>query len=105
MSADRDAAADLITARALRDGARDNLRRDIDTLRAELTLRPVAGRVRDRAVRQASDAAQTVTDLAVDNRAAIGVALAALAGWLFRKPLGAMGQGAIRWLAKAMARD
>ncbi len=101
----QDDAQDLIAARNLRDTARETLRRDLDTLRAELSYRPIAGRVRDRAVRQASSAAQTVTDLAVDNRAAIGLTAAALAGWLFRKRLGALAQGVSGWLVKALARD
>jgi hypothetical protein len=104
MSTQNDAQS-LIAARHLRDTARETLRRDLDTLRAELSCRPIASRVRDSAVRQASSAAQTVTDLAVDNRAAIGLTVAVLTGWLFRKRLGAMAQEISGWLVKAMARD
>jgi hypothetical protein len=84
----------LIEARRLRDAARGVLRSDIDNFRNGLNDRPIARRVRDEIVSKAADAMESGVDLASRNRLAIGLGLAGLAGWLFRKPLTGLGQGA-----------
>jgi hypothetical protein len=94
----------LIEARRLRDAARGVLRSDIDNLRHGLDDRPIARRVRDEIISKAADAMESGVDLASRNRLAIGLGLGALAGWLFRKPLGRLGQSAWARLTALTAR-
>jgi hypothetical protein len=75
----------LIEARTLRDMARSVVRTDLQTLRLSLTERPLGQRLRDRAIAGATDLAQGTLDLALASKAVVGLTLAVLGGWLFRK--------------------
>lgn len=90
----RDGEAAVIEARALRDSARALVRTDLATLRAEWSRRPLARRLRDRAVSRAADAIEAGVDLALAQRWVIAGTLAALAGWLFRNRLAGLVQAA-----------
>ena len=97
MSADE---ADLIEAQRLRDMARDIVRGDLDTLRQSLSDRPITTQVRDQAVSTAADVAQSGIDLALENRGVLALTLAGVIGWLFRKPLGALGHAGWTWTVR-----
>jgi len=102
MSVTPDEAA-LIAARELRDVARSIVRTDVRTLRLSLAERPLARRMRDQAVSAVVDTAERGIDLALENRALLGVTLAAIIGWLFRKPLGSLGHQGWNWLRRRIA--
>jgi len=84
--------ADLIEAQRLRDMARANVRTNLQTLRDGLTERPLTTRVRDQVVSTAVDTAESGIDLALENKALLGLTLASVVGWLFRKRLGGLAQ-------------
>ncbi|WP_353230772.1 hypothetical protein [Novosphingobium sp.] len=90
--------AALIEARRLRDAARAIVHNDVATLRADLAARPLPQRMRDRAVQSATEALHSGTELAQENRLVLGLTLGALVGWLFRRRLGMLAQGAVDWL-------
>jgi hypothetical protein len=93
----------LIEARLLRDTARSIVRTDLDTLRLGLAERPLGLRVRDRAISRATDLAQSTLDLAMASKAVVGLTVAVLAGWLFRKRLGSIAQSGWTTIAGAVA--
>ena len=82
--------AELIEALRLRDMARAIVRTDLETLRLGLAERPLTSRVRDKVITTAVDTAESGIDLALENRLVLGLTLASMIGWLFRKPLGAL---------------
>lgn len=97
--------AALIAARRLRDRARAIVRTDVETLRADLTARPILQRMRDSAVARATDALHAGAELAQENLVVLGLTLGALAGWLFRRRLGRLVQSAFQQLRGMIARS
>ena len=100
----------LAEARALRDSARGIVRTDLETLRLSLDERPIARRMRDRALTGTAEGLKSGVALIGENRAVLGLTLAGLGAWLFRKPLGAMmqtGGGKARslWAGFVAAKD
>lgn len=87
-----DAERALVEAQRLRDMARSIVRTDLETLRLGLSDRPVTTRVRDAVVTRAVDTAENGMALVRDNRAAIGLTMTGVIGWLFRRQLGALAQ-------------
>ena len=82
----------LIEARQLRDAARAIVRTDLATLQLSLAERPLTERARDSAVTRATGLAHSTLDLAMASRGVFLLTLTAVAGWLFRKRLGAIAQ-------------
>lgn len=70
-------------AKALRDEALAIVRADIELARSESS----PSRMRERAVGEAVEMLDTVRDVAGENKAVIGVVLAALFAWFFRGSL------------------
>ena len=96
--------ADLIEAQRLRDMARGIVRTDLDTLRAELAAQPLSRRLRNRVVTTAVDTVESGIDLAMENRALLGLTLAGVFGWLFRKPIGGLAHSGWMWIERWRAR-
>jgi hypothetical protein len=82
--------ADVIAARKLRDAARGIVKTDIATVRLELGQRSIPERVRDQVVRSVTQVADDGLALVNDNRAVAGLTIAAVTGWLLRRPLGTL---------------
>jgi hypothetical protein len=77
----------LQQARALRNDAWALVHEDLAQLRDGLASKPIAERIKERAVDQLVDVVDTARDVAEDNKAVIAVTIAALMGWMFRRPL------------------
>ncbi|CAM4322709.1 DUF3618 domain-containing protein [Novosphingobium lubricantis] len=73
----------IAEAKALRDEALAIVRADIELARSESS----PSRMRERAVGEAVEMLDTVRDVAGENKAVIGVVLAALFAWFFRGSL------------------
>lgn len=73
----------IAEAKALRDEALAIVRADIELARSESS----PSRMRERAVGEAVEMLDTVRDFAGENKAVIGVVLAALFAWFFRGSL------------------
>lgn len=73
----------ITEAKALRDEALAIVRADIELARSESS----PSRMRERAVGEAVEMLDTVRDVAGENKAVIGVVLAALFAWFFRGSL------------------
>ena len=93
----------LIEARRLRDMARSIVRTDLATLRLSLIERPLGTRVRDGAMARATDLARGTLGLAMESKGLLGLTLAGVAGWLFRKRLGSIAQAGWTWIAGRVA--
>lgn len=89
----------LIATRALRDTARATLAQDWATLRDNLSVGGITGRLRSGATRRAADAAGQVKEIALANRGTlatvVGVGALALAGWIFRASLAGLASEAL----------
>jgi len=77
----------LAEARSLRSDAWALVRGDVSRLRGGLEQRTIAQRLKDRATDEVMEAVDGAVAVASDNKAVVGVTVAALAGWLFRGPL------------------
>ncbi|MDF8331689.1 hypothetical protein [Novosphingobium cyanobacteriorum] len=77
----------LIEARALRTEAWALVKQDMARLKGGLEAKPIGQRIKDRATEQAFDVVDEAVAVASDNKAVIGITVAALVGWLFRGPL------------------
>ncbi|MFC6911678.1 hypothetical protein ACFQGS_23285 [Novosphingobium lubricantis] len=73
----------IAEAKALRDEALAIVRADIELARSKSS----PSRMRERAVGEAVEMLDTVRDVAGENKAVIGVVLAALFAWFFRGSL------------------
>lgn len=95
--------------RAMRDAARGLVEQDVAFLRGDNARRSVPARMSDRARGAAGNAAEKASGIASDNRGAVGAAaavgLAALALFLFRKPLIALLAEWIGWDQRSEPED
>jgi len=66
-------------------------------------LRPLKQRVRDSVVAGAVDTTEDAIDLALESPTVLGLTLAGVIGWLFRKRLGAIGHAGWTWVAGRFA--
>jgi len=80
-------AKELAEARALRTEAWAQVRGDVDRLRDGLDHKPIGQRIKERATDEVVDALDTARDVAGENKTVIGLTVAALVGWLFRRPI------------------
>ena len=85
----------LIEARALREEAWKLVRADIALLQNGLQARPIAQRIKEQAIDEMVDAIDTARDVASENKAVVGLTLAALAGWFLRRPIADLAR---RWV-------
>lgn len=97
MSDLRDSAI-LEEARLLREEARQLVRGDISVLREGLAEKPIGRRIREHAAGEIVETIDMARDIATENKAVVGLTIAAVAGWLLRAPLTRI---AGRWLAVA----
>jgi len=88
----------LETERAARDAAKSVLDTSVTRIRDDLEARGIGGRIADKVVTDATDAAFEAIDVAESNKLVIAGTLLALVAWLFRKPLTA-------WIAKLVGGD
>lgn len=85
-------AARLAELRELRTEAWALFRKDVDDLREGLEARPIGQRIKDAATGEVVDAMETARDVAAENKAVIGLTVAALAGWFLRRPIAGLAQ-------------
>lgn len=97
MSEHRDSAI-LEEARQLREDAWQLVREDISALREGLAEKPIGRRIREHAAGEIVETIDMARDIASENKAVLGLTVAAVAGWLLRAPLSRI---AGRWLAIA----
>ena len=95
MSEHRDAAI-LEEARLLREEAWQLVRGDVAALREGLAEKPIGRRIREHAADEIVETIDMARNIASENRAVVGLTIAALAGWLLRAPLSRI---AGHWLA------
>lgn len=94
----------LAEARALRNTALGLVRTDVERVRASLAAKPVGEQLRDAALGKLVDGAETARTVAEDNKLVVGLGLAALVGWVFRRRITAWAAPILRtlpgpWLA------
>jgi hypothetical protein len=82
-----DSTVALRTARTLREDAWALVRADVALLRNGLEARPIAQRIKEQAIDEMVDVVDTARDVASENKAVVGLTLAALVGWLLRGPI------------------
>lgn len=80
----------LAQDRTSRRAARGLFDRQLAQVKADLSARGVGGRIKDKAVRQSEEALAQGLEIARENRVIVAAGGAALAVWLFRKPLAAL---------------
>ncbi|WP_226019333.1 hypothetical protein [Novosphingobium sp. FKTRR1] len=85
-------AANLAEAQALHADALALVRGDVARLQAALAEKPIGQRLRDDALNTATQAAERVADVALDNKPVLITMALALIGWSFRRQLGALVQ-------------
>ncbi|OYW47733.1 MAG: hypothetical protein B7Z36_02230 [Novosphingobium sp. 12-63-9] len=85
-------AKQLSDARALRTEAWAQVRGDVERLRDGLDDKSIGQRIKERATDEVVDAIDTARDVAGENKTVIGLTVAALVGWLFRRPIGELVQ-------------
>lgn len=95
MSEHQDAAV-LEEARLLRAEAWQLVRGDVAALRDGLAEKPIGRRIREHAAEEIVETIDMARDIASENKAVVGLTIAAVAGWLLRAPLSRI---AGRWLA------
>lgn len=95
MSEHRDAAI-LEEARLLREEAWQLVRGDVAALREGLAEKPIGRRIREHAADEIVETIDMARNIASENKAVVGLTIAALAGWLLRAPLSRI---AGHWLA------
>ncbi|QCI92811.1 hypothetical protein [Novosphingobium sp. EMRT-2] len=95
MSEHRDSAV-LEEARLLREEAWQLVRGDVAALRDGLAEKPIGRRIREHAADEIVETIDMARDIASENKAVVGLTIAAVAGWLLRAPLSRI---AGRWLA------
>lgn len=84
-------------ARQRRTEAWARVNEDVSALRAGLSERPIATRLKDHAADRALNAVDTAKAIALANPMLIAGLVAALAGWMLRRPLGSYVQS---WLGR-----
>lgn len=95
MSEHRDAAI-LEEARLLREEAWQLVHGDVAALREGLAEKPIGRRIREHAADEIVETIDMARNIASENKAVVGLTIAALAGWLLRAPLSRI---AGHWLA------
>ena len=80
----------LAEDRVSRAAARGLFDRRLLQVKADLSARGVGGRIKDKAVRQGEEALAQGLEIARENRGIVAATGAALALWLFRKPVAAL---------------
>ncbi len=78
---------DLAETLQRRTEAWDRVNGNVTSLREGLAERPIGARLKDHAADRVLDAVDTAKAAAMSNRVLIGGVVAALAGWMLRRPL------------------
>ena len=78
---------DIAASRALRDEARAVVATHLDEVRTELSPQAIGQRIKHKASAEAIEVLDETRAVAAENKLVIGATVAALVGWLARKPL------------------
>ena len=87
-----DSESRLAQDRASRTAARGLFDRRLTQVKTDLSARGIGGRIKDKAVQQGEEALAQGLEIARENRGIVAATGAALALWLFRKPLAVLMQ-------------
>lgn len=77
----------VLEDRHLRDAARALVEADIDNLRADLAVKGIGERAKDRIVEGASEVYEEAIEAAADHKGALAAIVAALVLWFARHPI------------------